>query len=228
MIIERIKMICGIVVAHNEDLILEHTLSKLTLPYIAVLDNPTPRVRQLTSEAIATLEAPPQEFHVYNWENILTLIKQAALCAKISGYKWVIRIDADEDWTGVEDEILKADEQDYNIVNFLVEQYKPLKDIVSTFTPEDQTATHDGDAIHLEPDGNYYQRAWKLDTDIFSLGGGGHVILREVAKVYQSEYKFKHYPAIDNAHLIKKANRIYNQEEKNKGWHIQYNWILDD
>ena len=34
-------MICGILIAHNEDLILKHALDSLDLPYIAILDNPT-------------------------------------------------------------------------------------------------------------------------------------------------------------------------------------------
>lgn len=219
-------MICRILVAHDENLILSYTLNQNNLPYIAILDNPTPEVKRLTSNAIATYETEYQDEHIYNWQNILDLIKRAALYAKHCGYSWVIRTDADECWAGVESVIKIAEDLGYNIVNFRIKQFEPLIEHVEKFNINDQKQTDETSTIHLEPDGNYYHRAWKLDTDKFNLGGGGHLILRNGNKVYESEYHFNHYPAIDKESLHKKAERKYNETEKKKGWHIQYNGLL--
>ena len=214
----------GIIVAHDEDLILDNTIKKWELPYIAVLDNPTDKVRELTKSSIHIIETEKQVGkHIYQWENILGLIKEAALYARDKNFKWTLRIDADEDWQGAIEEIREADKQGFNIINFRIHQFKPLKDSVSVFTPDDQQETIEGDAIHLHEFGNFYQRAWKLDTDNFNLGGGGHVILRGGQKIYQANYRFKHYPANDKDSLTRKANRNYSTAEiKKRGWHIQY------
>ena len=218
--------VCGIVVAHNEDWIIQHTIDRLDIPYIAVLDNPTDTVRQATQSAWAVLEAPKQSgSHVYYWQHILDLIKRAALLAKAKRFDWVIRIDADEDWHDAIAEIIRADATGKNIVNYRITQYEPTAERSSLFSHDTQRKTTPESEIHLEPDGNFYHRAWKLDTDKFNIGAGGHVILRHGDKVYESSYHFKHYPAADLYSLRQKAKRRYSAAERQKGWHIQYDGL---
>ena len=218
-------MICGIVVAHNESGRLKNAIDRLNLPYIAVLDNPTDEVIKLTESAIRRIIIKDDELeHVYNWQNVLDRIKKASDIAKELGYKWVIRSDADEDWHSVAEHIYKADRLGCNVVNFRIAQYKPCNELSAFFVTDQQVKTEYCDDIHLEPDGNSYERAYKLDAN-FNLGGGGHVILREGKKTYQACYAFKHYPFKDKSSIVKKSQRKVNESEKAKGWHIQYNTV---
>ena len=222
--------VCGIVVARDERLTLPYAINSLHgTDYIAVLDNPTGEVDNITGEAIHKIYAPKQDDqnHIMNWQVILDLIKQAALIARQRGYEWVIRIDADETWYGFDLAIYHAIMNQCNIVNYTIKQWKPNKELVTEFDPgEDQDPCQIGDPLYLAPDGNFYERAWQVDTDNFNLGAGGHQILRADRRVYQSLFDFNHYPAIDWQSFRKKLKRKYNQSEvKQKKWHIQYKGV---
>lgn len=220
--------ICAIVVAHDEDQILPFAIASIGLPYIAILDNPTAAVREATKGAWHIMETPPQKGpHVYNWQRILDMIKEAALFAHSKGFQWVLRVDADEDWSGAIPAIEAAAAAGCNVCNFLIAQHSPLAEQASAFNPQHQRRTQPGSPIHLEPDGNFYHRAWAVDGNKFNIGAGGHVILRHEQRVHESGVYFNHYPAIDRQTLKRKATRAYNEEERKKGWHIQYDGLLE-
>jgi len=227
--------IIAIVVAHNEEKTLPQVVINLrnqSLPFVAVLDNPTPRVREIMSGAFVTYETEPcQANHVYRWQKILNLIAEAA--DRQIKADWVFRTDADEFWTGrgqpdMRTVIERAENHGCNVVNFGIRQYAPRVQNYNPLEcdPRDSCAVAPpGHVLYMRPFESKYHRAWKPRNGFDTIYYGGHVLVGKGVKPYESEALFDHIPFVDVDTARKKLYRNYTKIEIERKWHIQYKGI---
>lgn len=228
----KVPVVAGIFLAHDEDAYVEQTLGHLTrqMPVYAVLDSPTPRVREvcerLARETFVWHDAPKD--HVYRHKALLAFLKSLIDSDKIPPSLWFLRSDADEWWQDVEHVVNVAEGVGANVVDFPIRQLTPLCERAN---PADVADLRDlarpaipADPVYLAPRGNTYERAWKRDAKVV-LAMGGHRIDRPGKRRYEAATPFDHLPAYDLAGLRRKADRKVAPEERAIGWHIQYSGV---
>ena len=221
--------IAAVVIAHNEDKTIHQVLSSVRAwadSITMILDNPTDSVLAVSCSVDNVVCMPKSDGeHVYKWDDILRMIERVT---SVMDADWIVRVDADEVWEGIYKEIVSADSDGANVCNFKIQQHAPKLESWDGIGNLDDICriTDPSDPLHLEPNGNRYERAWKQGGKI-TLGGGGHVILRKDKVLYESELSFKHYPAVDFDSLKKKIKRTYAESDLKKGWHVQYNALLE-
>ena len=221
-------MIIGIVCAHDEEVTLPEVVKsfrKASVPFIAILDQPTSKVRHILQGALETFEMPPgKDEHIYRWGQILELMEWAL--KRPHGFDWAWRVDADEIWPDIRPAVEKSEEEGCNVINFGICQHTPTTERIGdeqNFIDICPPALEDC-SLYLAPYANGYQRAWSLGKN-WTHGHGGHSIKRTDAKVMNTDILFDHYPAVDKETLRKKIARKCLEEEKKRGWHVQYQGI---
>ena len=239
--------ILGVIVAHDEVITIPEVIKCFrnnSIPYIAILDNPSPEIRWMLRHAIDTYEMPPIIPHVYRWAEILQLMDWSI--RRPHGYDWVLRIDADEIWPDVRKEVEEAENNGQDIINFGIKNFIPnLEKLPAGLNfIEHCSPAEPGDDLWLPErftgpgNGNLYHRAWSLRKP-WLLYGGGHMINRSTnpkighadllatqkKRTKESKLIFNHYPAVSREALIKKVNRPLLEHEVKTGWHNQYNKV---
>lgn len=226
------ESILGLVIARDEEVTLPEIVSRFkseSIPFIAVLDNPTKSVRETLKGALDTYELPPfppGRAHVYRWAEILRLVDFAL--RRPRGFTWAFRVDADELWPGVRKAVSEAAGAGADVISAGIRNHAPVEaELKSTHNLfKACPVAESGHPLYLPERGNHYHRIWRLDSGQWFFGAGGHQILGRERKVFESPLVFDHFPAVDLAALDRKISRLYLPGERKVGWHNQYDALL--
>jgi len=161
-------------------------------------------------------------------------MKAVAQLSLLLDYDWFIYIDVDEirlsPYTSVSlvKGIEKVGDEGYDLINFKVYNFRP--------TPEDTTSNNDyRNFLFYENAGDYDTRqikAWRADRTIDLHTHAGHLPLFSTPRrLYPTRFILKHYPIRSPQHYSKKIiterKMRFSDEERRKGWHIQYDSMTD-
>lgn len=166
----------------------------------------------------------------YEWRKQLIRVEEIS---KSLDYDWYIHHDADEchisPWKSVslKEMIYMADKLGFNVIENSVINFR--------LTSKDQENIFMKDTYFEfgKKEGHFVQlKTWKKDSNINLNNSGGHVAQIPNTKIYPLKILNKHYPF----RTLKQANRkVYSdrlprfiENEKNIGWHTQYNSFIDD
>jgi GTP 3',8-cyclase len=148
---------------------------------------------------------------------------------------WFINADADEfresPWTGVSllDGIRRVDALGYNAIDFAVFDFVPTHDDLPP-------GGDPREAFPFFEPGGYFNRlqirCWKKpDGPVDLASSGGHEAAFPDRKVFPIRFLLRHYPFRGQAQAERKLFRErrprYPEEEKKRGWHVQYNGISE-
>lgn len=232
------KNVLAIMTAYNEQDIVEQSIEHLlregadvhvienwsTDKTYQIVKKLTKRHKNLTVERFPAKKPTP---HKYEWKKILSRVEEVA---NQSSQDWIIHNDADEfrlsPWKGttLREALGFVDFLGYNIVDFTVADFRPVKDGYKGDVHPDEFF-HDFEFTKL--DGYFVQlKAWKNGQKLALAESGGHVAVSENQKVYPTKFISKHYPlrSVSQAKekIFEGRKKRYSADERRAGWHIQY------
>lgn len=148
-----------------------------------------------------------------------------------SGFDWCIFHDADEirrsprPGETIAMGLQRVEEEGFNAVNHRLYLFPPTSPYYHG-DPE-RSFRYYSDA-HVDC-ANGHVKAWKNQNKLVNLGvwstGGGHYLDFPGIRVHPEPWVLKHYPIRSQAHgerKMRERHSRWNREEKNRGWHIQY------
>ncbi|WP_281890075.1 glycosyltransferase family 2 protein [Paenibacillus sp. YYML68] len=167
----------------------------------------------------------------YEWGKLLENLQKESIDSK---YDWIIHHDSDElrysPWKNatLADAISFVDSMGYNAIDFTVLDFRPVMGEVSVYNNYEKKI---GYYEFGKRPGHFIQiKAWKNTNDVEMKQSGGHEAVFPNRKVYPIKFLLKHYPLRNELQANKKIfrdrlDRIL-PEEREKGWHFQYNKYL--
>lgn len=166
---------------------------------------------------------------VYNWANLLK--KKENIALKLD-YDWYIHVDADEirysPWEDLTlfEGIERVNYEGFNLINFKLFNFR----IINGLTVEKDFES--GMNLYSPNEGvldSHQIKAWKRDDSVNIHKHGGHVIQRSNPLLYPIKFIHKHYPIRSISQGLKKIKKErldrFSAEEKQKGWHVQYDGV---
>lgn len=166
---------------------------------------------------------------VVSWHTMLRRIEEIALQARADGYNWVIHHDADEirrsrvPGERLVDAIARLDAEGYTAIDHEVRVYRPREGWDGSQDPELWFRERLADQIDMH---NPQVKAWKqpdVRVDLASMAG--HAAQFPGCRVAPEKLVLNHYPLRSRAQAARKiASRAarWAEEDRAKGWHIQY------
>ena len=167
---------------------------------------------------------------VYDWTSIL---RRKEALSKMLNYNWYMHVDADEirysPWKGVSlhEGLERVNFEGYNLVDFKLFNFRLTKD---GFFEED--FEHSMPLYSSAEEFNTVQvKAWKKTDSIQLAKHGGHLAELNGANIYPLRFILKHYPirsAIQGQKKVFLERKLrFSNLEKSKGWHVQYDELVD-
>jgi hypothetical protein len=173
----------------------------------------------------------PKPEERFDWEAILH--RKEAIAREYPA-SWYIHHDADEiregPWPGLNlrQSIEYVDSLGFNCIDFRVIHFRPIDDgFRSGSDPAEYFLFYedaeDFDQIQL--------KCWKAAPDVDLAGSGGHEAQFEGRRVFPIKFLLRHYPIRGALHGQRKVfdERLprFREEERARGWHVQYNRFAD-
>lgn len=236
------RVVAGMCV-HNEADIMEGTFRFLQAEGVEVyvLDNwSTDGTAEIAEgylgRGVVGLERFPREgpAPAFEWHAALRRLEELALDGPND---WFILADADgrvvPPWPGVtlRDALHYVDRCGFNCVDHTVLDFRPTDD---DFCEEHDLEEHLRRFEFGRRPGHFLQRkAWKkLGRKVDMASTGGHDAQFDGRRIYPYKFLLKHYPIRSQRHGERKvfAERLprWSREEREAGWHIQYDALGDD
>lgn len=235
--------VCAIISTYNEeDIVAQVCMNFINQGiYIHAIDNwSTDRtfsiLKRLEKETdMVKVEIFPENPTLdFNWGEILQRKEEISYEDE---YDWYIHTDADEiresPWeTSLLEGIQFVDSLDFNSINFVVLDFRPIKDgFSSNINPVDffQYFELGGRSGHF-----LQVKAWKniKGTRVNLVDSGGHVVSFEGKKVFPFKFLLRHYPLRSLAQMEKKIykDRLtrFKLEKRTRGWHSQYDKYIGE
>lgn len=180
-------------------------------------------VEPLVGHGVIGLERLPSD-RTFSLTRILHRKEQLAIELEAD---WFINHDADEfresPWPGVSlaEALERVDAAGFNAVDFMLVDFWPVQD--GTLEPNASAGLCSPGAAY----NSRQLRCWKRSTDPVDLASsGGHDSTFPGKRIFPLRFTLKHYPIRSAAHGARKVlqERVprFDQEERAKGWHVQY------
>ena len=163
------------------------------------------------------------------------ILRRKEVLARELDADWFIHHDADEiresPWPGVSlrDGIRWVDRLGYNAIDFRVMNFRPIDD---GFRKGDDPRRY---FTYYEPGGEFDRlqvKCWKNRSEPIALANGGHEVRFADRRIFPLPFLLRHYPIRGQTHGRRKVfadrKRRYAEAEKAKGWHVQYDTIVDE
>jgi GT2 family glycosyltransferase len=235
--------IVALISAYNEEDIISAVIGHLVENGIDVYllddastDGTVTEARAWLGRGLVAIETLPgassSEDRRFEWSAIL---RRKEVLARELDADWFIHHDADEvresPWPGVSlrDGIRWVDRLGYNAIDFRVLNFRPIDD---GFRRGDDPRRY---FTYYEP-GDEVDRlqvkCWKNRPEPIALANGGHEARFADRRIFPLPFLLRHYPVRGQAHGRRKVfaerKRRYTEAERAKGWHVQYDAIVDE
>ena len=204
------------------DKVVEGILS-ITSSYITIVDSPSQKVSSAikSSSHIYKFPNPNNQF------NQLLSMKYVENIIKNHNFrnKWILLVDGDEVWNKeILNEIKKAETMSCNVINFAIQNHHPLLKKWNGIGDIFKYTTTFGCGYYHSI--NIFQRSWVNDPSFTFFPNNGpwvHTIGINNKRVYNSDYKFQHFYALDFEELEMKRKRKRDIDNKTYKANTQYN-----
>jgi len=234
----------AIVTCYNEEDIIGQTIEYLTRQGIQVhiIDNwstdySAKIIEKATfSNALVTSEKYPinKPSETYDWKDLLKKVQNHSM-EHHEEFDWFIHHDADEireapfkDVSSLRDGIQIVDDLGYNAIDHTVINFALTKD---GFDGTQEVASF-FEYFDFGLKKNYHHKqikAWKSIEKVDLASSGGHEAKFENREVFPYRFLLKHYPLRSvsqaNRKVFKERKARWNEEERKKKWHKQYDEI---
>ena len=232
---------CAIMALHNEADIVQESVKKLIDQGVDVYlidnnstDGSVEKVSESVGKGIVDIETVKffeDGNEVYDWTSIL---KRKEEIAKKLDYDWYLHVDADEirysPWAGVSlrEGLERVNFEGYSLVDFKLFNFRITHNISFAFDYENSMNLYSA----IEDFNTIQVKAWKKCGSIQLTPHGGHLAEVQNANIYPLRFILKHYPIRSAAHGQKKVfmerMKRFTRKEREKGWHVQYNHLIDN
>jgi hypothetical protein len=228
--------VCAIMAIYNEEDIVRETVVKLISTGIDVYiidngstDDSIKKIQDLVGKGVIDIEtylSYENGREVYNWANLLK--KKENISLKLD-YDWYLHVDADEirysPWEELTlfEGIERVNHEGFNLINFKLFNFRITNDLKIEEDFESGMNLYSPNEGVLD---SHQIKAWKKDHSVNIHKHGGHVIERNNPLLYPIKFIHKHYPIRSISQGVRKiqkerADRFCN-DERLKGWHVQY------
>lgn len=241
---KKLDSVLGIITAYNEDDIVEQTVMHLLNQGVDVhvienwsTDNTYKIVSKLARKhknvTVERFPAKKPKQHKYEWERLLEKVEEVA---ELSKHDWVIHNDADEfrvsPWKDVtlQEALTFVSSCGYSAIDFTIAEFRPTKDGYKGKEHPDAFFYN----FEFTPIEGYFLqiKGWKYNGRVQLASSGGHSAEFPERKVFPFKFTSKHYPLRSVAQAKRKIfkDRLsrFTEEEKKRGWHVQYNSFNKD
>jgi len=239
--------IVAIISAHNEGDVIYHVIGDLVKQGIEVYlldhcsnDDTVAEASKWFGKGLIHIERFPDDCNyselnktMYIWQDIL---KRKEQLAATLGADWYIHHDADEfrespvPGISLRSGIILADRLGFNAIDFAL----------LNFRPTDNSFAHWGDVRESlrwfewgEEFNSLQIKAWKNTGKPVDLTThAGHSVLFQGRLIFPLKFILRHYPIRSQQHglekVLKQRKTRFLQEERDKGWHLQYDAVQED
>jgi glycosyltransferase involved in cell wall biosynthesis len=239
--------IVAIIAAHNEDDVIYHVIGDLIKQGIQVYfidhcstDNTVQEASKWIGKGLMHIERFPEDAGYpqenktsYIWRDILKRKEELALSLDAD---WFIHHDADEfresPWPELTlyEAIKTVHDLGYNAIDFKILNFRPI----------DNSFVGGNDVrgflkyYELGEESNRIQiKAWKKQSERVDLvSSGGHEVRFTGRQVFPVQFVLRHYPIRSQSHgekkVFKERQQRFDKGELKDGWHVQYNYFLED
>ena len=238
--------VIALISAYNEGDVIRHVIGDLIQQGVNVYlinncstDNTVAEASTWLGKGLLHIENFPQDAGYpeaskdqYIWRHILR--RKEELAAELEA-DWFIHSDADEfresPWPGLtlKQAIQVADRMGYNALDFELLNFRPIN---NNFIPGADVR----EALRYYEGSEEFNtsqiKAWKnLHLPVSIFRNGGHDITFPERSVCPVKFLLRHYPIRSQAHgeqkVFQERKNRFNSEERNVGWHIQYDMARD-
>jgi hypothetical protein len=239
--------IVAIISAHNEGDVICHVIGDLVQQGIDVylldhhsMDDTVEQASIWLGKGLLKIEtfpnstvSPDGNTDKFIWTDILR--RKEELAATL-GADWYIHHDADEfresPFPGLSllSGIVMADRLGFNAIDFALLNFRPTD---NSFTPKSDVRK----SLRWFEWGEEYNslqiKAWKNTGKPVDLTtNAGHSVLFQGRLVFPFKFILRHYPIRSQQHglekVLKQRKTRFSQEERDKGWHLQYDMVKED
>jgi glycosyltransferase involved in cell wall biosynthesis len=177
-------------------------------------------------------DGPDAQTDRFDWRAILR--RKERLAQELDA-DWFIHHDADEvresPWPKVSlrDAIQWVDTLDYNCIDFRVLTFRPVDDGFRRGLDPRSYFTYFEEGAEFD---KLQRKCWKARLAPISLALGGHDVRFADRRVFPLPFLLRHYPIRGQEHGRRKVflerKPRFVDEERSKGWHVQYDHVRDD
>jgi glycosyltransferase involved in cell wall biosynthesis len=243
---EDIKVV-AIIAAHNEDDVIYYVIGDLIKQGIQVYlidhcstDNTVQEASKWIGKGLIHIERFPEDAGYpqenktsYIWRDILKRKEELALSLNAD---WFIHHDADEfresPWLGstLYEAIRTVQDLGYNAIDFKILNFRPTGNSFVSGSDVREFLKY----FEWGEEANKVQiKAWKKQPGRIDLvSSGGHEAKFEGRQVFPVQFVLRHYPVRNQPHgqkkVFKERQQRFDRGELKDGWHIQYNYFLED
>lgn len=238
--------IIALISAHNEGDVIYHVVGDLVQQGIEVYlldhrstDNTVEQASKWLGKGLIQIERFPDSSGYsernndkYIWTDILT--RKVELASTL-GADWYIHHDADEfreapfPFMSLANGIVLADLLGFNAIDFSLLNFRPVDD---AFQKGEDVRDHLKLFEWAEQFNSLQIKAWKNTGKPVDLTThAGHSVLFPGRWIFPFKFVLRHYPVRSQRHgeekVFRNRKKRFSDEEKEKGWHLQYDQVVE-
>ena len=240
-------VIVAIIAAHNEDDVIYDVIGDLIKQGIQVYfidhcstDNTIQEASKWIGKGLMHIERFPEDAGYplenktsYIWRDILKRKEELAFSLDAD---WFIHHDADEfresPWPELTlyEAIKTVHNLGYSAIDFKILNFRPID---NSFVAGSDVREFLKYFEWGEESNRIQTKAWKKQSERIDLvSSGGHEVKFKGRQVFPVQFVLRHYPIRSQSHggkkVFKERQQRFDRGEIEDGWHVQYNYFLED